>query len=198
MNFYIINAGILLVLGGLTCAQSAEQPAPWRIELLVGKETAIGKADLENLLLNRKTELFSEIPDARKFGLLDQLCNKLKSIPEGKDLQPLLLKEISTLKAINRPPVGWDEILILGRGGDVGVLMDCVISMSGEEGFNQIFDSLATADDPVKLKILLLQIAIRKERAKYDPILEMKLKTLQSPRLKEVIEAHLKTVATEK
>jgi hypothetical protein len=86
----------------------------------------------------------------------------------------------------------------LGYGGEVGLLMDCVIGISGEEGFNKLLDTMVAAEDPVKLKILVLQISIRNERPKYDPILKLKLKHLKSPRLKKVIEDHLAAASAEK
>ena len=202
-----MNSAILLAIGIVTASHVAAQdtlklpPSPLQ---LLGDKTAthaedLKLADLENILRIHKTEIFSADLDKKKFSLLMELCQKVKEIPEGKELQPLLLEEISKQKAIEqRPPVGWDEILVSGYGGSVGLLMECVIAISGEAGFNQIFDAVVEAKDPVKLKILLLQISIRRERAKYDPILAVKLKTLESPQLKEVVDAHLKAAATEK
>ena len=206
MNLNIMNSAILLVIGIVTASHAAAQetlklpPSPLQ---LLGDKTASRKADLkladlENILRNHKAEIFSADLDRKKFSLLLELCQKLKEIPEGKELQPLLLKEISAQKVIERPPVGWDEILVSGHGGSVGLLMECVIAISGEMGFNQIFHSVVEAKNPVKLKILLLQIAIRRERANYDPILVAKLESLELPQLKEVIEAHLTAAATEK
>ena len=181
-------------------AQETPKLPPTPLQLLIDKDASreadLKLGDIENLLRNHRRELFSDDLDMKKFSLLRKLCEDLKKIPEAKELQPLLLKVISDQKAIDRPPVGWNEILVAGFGGGIGLLMDCVIGISGAAGFNQIFDSVVNAQDPVKMKILLVQVAIRNERAQCDPIVGMKLKTIHSRRLEEVVDAHLKAAAT--
>lgn len=204
MKLLITNSWNLLAFSVFLSAQLAAQELrkiPTLPQLLreeAKREADLIHADLKNFFNTRKAELFSEDFNMKNFLLLQELCEDLKKISEGKEFQPLLLREISAQKAIDRPPVGWDEIMISGHGGAIGLLMDCVIDITGEAGFNEIFDSVVTSEDPVKLKILLAQIAIRRERTKYDPILDMKLKRLQSPRLKEVVDAHLKAATIEK
>lgn len=206
MKLNIVNAGFLFVIAILKVDHAAGQEAsilpPTPLQLIVDngarQRAALGTKDLQILLQNHKTELFSQDYDIKKFSLLRELCEELQKSPQGKDFEPILLKEISDQKAIDRPPLGWDEIMMSSYGGGIGLLMESVIAITGEAGFNRIFDSVVTAEDPVKLKILLAQIVIRGERAKYDPILEIKLKSLQSLRLKEVIDVHLNTATTEK
>lgn len=204
MKLTIMNAWNVLALGIFLNSQLAGQELrriPTLPQLLgedTKKEADLTLADLEKIFRNHKAELFSEVPNVWKFGVLGNWCDALKKQPKAHDLQPMLLKEIGNQKAIDREPVGWDEIAVIGRGGDVGLLMECVIGISGEAGFNQVFESVVTEDNPAKLKILLLQVNRRGERAKYNSIVETRLKTLQSPRLKEVIAAYLKTATTGK
>ncbi len=206
MNSKITRAGILFAFGilmvGHATPEDTSKLPPSSLQLLLarvpGQVADLKLVDIEDLLRNHKREIFSEDYDKKKFYLLGDLCESLEKNPQGKDLLPLLLKEITSQKAVDCPPVGWDEIMVSGKGGGIGLLMKCVLAISGEAGFNQIFDSVVSAENPVKLNILLIQVNIRGERAKYDPVLKMKLQTLQSAQLKAVIDAHLKDAVTKK
>jgi hypothetical protein len=74
--------------------------------------------------------------------------------------------------------------------------MNTVVLVAGEEGFTQIVDILVAAQDDLKLKYLVEQGSVRIARNKYYPILEDKLKTIQSPQFVDTVRNHMKAAAT--
>lgn len=201
LNIFTVSIGLSTV--GILAAEDAPKLPPTPLQLLADKnadrKADLTLSDLKDLFENHKSELFSDKPDdLRKFGLLREWCDSLRQQPDAVELQPLILAEIVARKAVDRKPEGWDEIAILGHGGDVGLLMGCVVDISKEQGVEKILDLIVRAEDPAKLKILLKQLDILQLRAKYDPIVDARLKSLGSQSLTAAAESYRKETAEQK
>ncbi|BCU77913.1 hypothetical protein [Luteolibacter sp. LG18] len=170
--------------------------SPSELQLLLDKNADhradLTLAELQTLLKDHPSDLFSDPPEFKRFVRLLAWCQEVMKQPRAEELLPLILKEVEARNALDRKPVGWDEIAIFGQGGDVGLLIGCVIEISGTKGFQKVLDIVVAADDLPKLKVLLKRVEVLSDRKPYDLLVEAKLGAFKSGRLKEAAERHLK------
>jgi hypothetical protein len=205
MNKKIIHTLVFITFSTILVSQAnaqktVQEASPFYLQQLLHKDaTAYAKLsleDMENILRNHRDKIFSDDLNINKFYQLQSLCYEIQGNADAKKLLPLLLKEITAQKVLDREARTWDETITVSYGGACGWIMNTVVLVAGEEGFTQIVDILVAAQDDLKLKYLVEQGSVRIARNKYYPILEDKLKTIQSPQFVDTVRNHMKAAAT--
>ncbi len=110
---------------------------------------------IRRILTHHKDKLLGGIDDGPKFATLRKLCQKIAELPEREEVREELFSLFKEAKPLLEEPKNWNEILIKGDGGALGLVSQCLIGSYGEEMHARMLDQLIETDDVVRARVVL-------------------------------------------
>ena len=123
---------------------------------------------LIKLFKENKDKIYGGIDDFENFQTLQGLCDLIKSGKKSIEISDFLFSEFQTLSPLKDVPKNWQQLPISSRGGSLGLVIDCLLEIGGDDIFLKMFDSIVKDGDVQKMKSLLSVINMRKENEKYQ------------------------------
>jgi|GEM_PF-6166990 DNA-binding Xre family transcriptional regulator len=193
----------LLLAGGLPSSAQVPQTAEevkammfisklGEIATLKGEKVdSLSLKSIKSILENNKNDLYGGMGEFSKFATLQDLCKRLEKHPERKELQETLFELFKTLPLMQGKPKNWNEILVQGEGGSLGLITKCLLVSAGEDFQLKIVDHLIEENQPDKAKLVLEKAKITGKKAELANLLRQKVEAAKSEEIKNLFSSFI-------
>ena len=158
-----------------------------------GKLDAPGVPVLRKILTDQQDMLLCGIEDGSKYATLRDLCKKIAVLPERAQLGDALFAFFEKTKPIIEKPDDWNEVLIKGDGGSVGLVADCFLAGYGEEMWVRMLDGLIEEGDVEKARVVLDRARTSGKQAEMSRLIAGKVDAAKSEEMKALFRAFPET-----
>jgi hypothetical protein len=133
------------------------------------------------------------IKDVSEFLTMKDLCDAIKANNNKHELNDFLLDAFKNVKPLNGKAEFWPEYLVTTSGGRAGLLADCLLDISEEKNFNEMFSYCTKTNDALKMNSLLTAISKngRESAVKYNKLILPMMKTVKDKNITELVENFL-------
>jgi hypothetical protein len=133
--------------------------------------------ELGKVFRDDKGSFISGEIDSSNFYTLEAFCQLLLKTERGSDMVDQLIPEISSCVPDFRNEIdNWGQAAIRSSGGEMGLLMNCVLDLAGVEGLDKIYQILLKNGDFSRMRILFEKsVPARLADVKFREYLEARL-----------------------
>jgi len=134
------------------------------------QQTPATAEEINSILARFGNRLLRGDDGINNFTSLSSFCNLIVNSPDGKTALPRLyaaLKDLSPPKLRLDDQMDWEQHLVRVRGGRLGLVIDCILNVSGREGFEQIVQMFERQNEPDKMRILFERVVGRADFESY-------------------------------
>ena len=122
-------------------------------------------------------------PSFANFTAVITLCEALESHPMKDQFIDLMLPKIATVPLFTRgtrEPHDWNEIAIVGRGGQAGVLISTVTKIARQSDCQRITDAILATNDAGKIAMFREAVGLSQFKDEFETSLKQSGKSQSS------------------
>ena len=142
---------------------------------------------IKRILTHHENALVGDISEVSKFATLKDLCSKIEALPDREQLQDELFKLFKKLNVVEGEPKNWNEVLVKGEGGSLGLITKCLLVSSGKNMQSKMLDYLLEADQLAKAKLVLEKARIEGKKEEFKNLLDQKIKAAKSDEMRDIL-----------
>ena len=151
------------------------------------KEKSLSIELIKKILTHHEDALIGDISELSKFATLKDLCAKIEALPDREQLQDELFKLFKKLNVVEGEPKNWNEVLVKGEGGSLGLITKCLLVSSGKNMQSKMLDYLLEADQLAKAKLVLEKARIEGKKEEFKNLLDQKIKAAKSDEMRDIL-----------
>jgi hypothetical protein len=151
------------------------------------KEKSLSIELIKKILTHHEDALIGDISELSKFATLKDLCAKIEALPDREQLQDELFKLFKKLNVVEGEPKNWNEVLVKGEGGSLGLITKCLLASSDENMQSKMLDYLLETDQLDKAKLVLEKARIEGKKEEFKNLLEQKIKVTKSDKMRDIL-----------
>ena len=151
------------------------------------QENELTIAVIIKILTNHEKSLVGDISDFSKFITLQDLCSKIEALPDRDQLEEELYMLFKKLNVVEGEPKNWNEVLVKGEGGSLGLITKCLLAISGKNMQSKMLDYLLEADQLAKAKLVLEKARIEGKNEEFKNLLDQKIKAAKSDEMRDIL-----------
>src|SRR5690606_8317287 len=139
------------------------------------------------ILTHHENALVGDIGELSKFATLKDLCSSIEALPEREQLEGELFDLFKKLDVAEGEPKNWNEVLVKGEGGSLGLVTKCLLVISGKNMQSKVLDYLLEEDQLAKAKIVLEKAKIAGKGEEFTNLLAQKIEAATSEEMKALL-----------
>jgi len=112
------------------------------VEIQGNKGQDLGVNAIRKILTQHEDALVGDISELSKFATLQELCSKIEVLPERQQLGGELFELFKKLSVLEGEPKNWNEVLVKGEGGALGLITRCLMESAGADLKSKVVDYL--------------------------------------------------------
>lgn len=150
-------------------------------------EKDLGVDAIRKILTQHEGSLIGDISDVSKFATLKDLCSKIEALPDRDKLGKELFKLFKKLNVVEGEPKNWNEVLVKGEGGSLGLITKCLLASSGKNIQSKVLDYLLEEDQLAKAKLFLEKARFEGDKEEFKILLGQKIEAAKSDEMKGLL-----------
>jgi len=166
-------------------------------EIQGNKGQDLGVKAIKNILTQHEDALVGDISELSKFATLQELCSKIRALPERQQLGGALFELFKKLSVLEGEPKNWNEVLVKGEGGALGLITRCLMESAEADLKSKVVDYLIEVDQPSKTKVVLEKAKLLGQQRELTELLERKMEEVKSDEIKKLFHNFVEEASSE-
>lgn len=159
-------------------------------DILKAKKMERAKLDskeISRIISENKSELYGKMNEVSKFLTLSDLCEIIRNLPEKNDLPATLLREYETVTPLQGEPENWNEVIVKSGDGALGLIVGCLLEISGNEAFDKMVEIAQEKDDLSRMKVIFNRIRNSDDRKEYLKKIQARIDNSKSEEMNKLL-----------
>lgn len=167
------------------------------VEIQGNKGQDLGVNAIRKILTQHEDALVGDISELSKFATLQELCSKIEVLPERQQLGGELFELFKKLSVLEGEPKNWNEVLVKGEGGALGLITRCLMESAGADLKSKVVDYLIEVDQPSKTKVVLEKVKLLGQQRELTELLGRKMEEVKSDEIKNLFHNFVEEASSE-